>query len=725
MFGTYPIPDRQLANFLKTLQTYEPQVIGLDVFRDLPVEPGYLELKTALEDMENVIGIEKVLPISVPPPPALPPERIGIVDALLDRDGRQRRMLLGTQTEDGFRFSLALLTAEKYLAVAGIPLENGIKDKTTMRFGSAELPRLRQNFGGYVGVNAGGGDVQIMLDFRRHPQPFQVLSFQDIQNGNFNPEWLRGRIILVGVTAPSSQDYFSVATNSMISDRVNWIYGLEIHGHAVSQIISAALDGRSLLKTWSEAWEYIWLISWGVIGICLAKYNRSPLQVLIWLSVSLVIIIGFSYLSLLAGWWIPLIPPILILLLNSLGLTAFYEYDRLIQTKIAAQQQAVSILEKANVQLETRVAERTAQLQQSVTELHQAKEVAEMASRAKGTFLAQMSHELKTPLNAILGFSEIMAKDANLSNSNQERLGLITSSGEHLLSLINDILDLSKLEAGKYELKETDFNLTQLLEMIEGLFRLRIEQKGLKFLLEVSPEIPEYLVGDAPKIRQILINLIGNALKFTHQGSITLRVTCHENADTIGLKFEVEDTGEGIAAEELDKLFVAFLQTQSGKKAKTGTGLGLPISKQLAQLMEGDIKVSSQKGKGSIFRFTAKVKLPSSSSVRKSENSKIGLGATKENKVNKMSSEILNSTSSRDTPSSILSPETISQTLASMPPEWFKELHQATLRLNSRRVTKLLEQIPTEKSDVAKYLISLANNYEFDRLTELLALQRK
>ncbi len=169
--------------------------------------------------------------------------------------------------------------------------------------------------------------------------------------------------------------------------------------------------------------------------------------------------------------------------------------------------------------------------------MHQAKEVAEMASRAKGTFLAQMSHELRTPLNAILGFSQMIARDTTLSISHQERLRLIASSGEHLLSLINDILDLSKLEAGKYELDETDFNLTQLLETIEGLFRLRIEQKGLQFLLELSPEIPDNLVGDAKKLRQILINLVGNALKFTYQGSITLLLIKNiDNQDNLGQK---------------------------------------------------------------------------------------------------------------------------------------------------------------------------------------------
>lgn len=155
--GTYPIPDQQLASMLRELQRHQPRVIGLDLFRDLPVEPGYLELAAAFQEMENLIGIEKVLHPTVASPPALPPDRIGLVDVFLDQDGRQRRMLLGTQTDKGFRFSLALLLAQIYLAKDNILIGNGLRDPSTMRFGNIELPRVRSNFGGYVGANAGGG----------------------------------------------------------------------------------------------------------------------------------------------------------------------------------------------------------------------------------------------------------------------------------------------------------------------------------------------------------------------------------------------------------------------------------------------------------------------------------------------------------------------------------------------------------------------------------------
>ncbi|NER81320.1 MAG: CHASE2 domain-containing protein [Leptolyngbya sp. SIO1D8] len=195
--GTYPIPDQQLVSLLQILQNHQPRVIGVDLFRDLPVEPGHLELATALREMDNVIGIERVLPPLVAPPPSLPTDRIGFVDALLDEDGRQRRGLLGTQTDQGFRFSLALLLAKAYLAAEDIPLSNGLQDPSTMRFGSAELPRIRSNFGGYIGANAGGGDMQTLLNFRQGSHAFRDVTLQDILSGNFDPEWVRDRIILI------------------------------------------------------------------------------------------------------------------------------------------------------------------------------------------------------------------------------------------------------------------------------------------------------------------------------------------------------------------------------------------------------------------------------------------------------------------------------------------------------------------------------------------------
>ncbi|OGV46957.1 MAG: hypothetical protein A2X46_19350 [Lentisphaerae bacterium GWF2_57_35] len=233
-----------------------------------------------------------------------------------------------------------------------------------------------------------------------------------------------------------------------------------------------------------------------------------------------------------------------------------------------------------------------------------AKESAEIANRAKSAFLANMSHEIRTPMNAILGFSQLMMRDVELSSLQKKHLQTINRSGERLLSLINGILELSKIEAGRLALTLAAFDLNGMLDELEMMFRISTDEKNLRFLVERVGSLPPCVVGDENKLLQIFINLIGNAIKFTRSGGVSVRVGVKSRSGmALRLMVEVEDTGAGIAEAEIQKLFQPFEQTESGRKIQMGTGLGLAISREFVRLMGGDISVSSQPNKGSLFQF--------------------------------------------------------------------------------------------------------------------------
>ncbi|MDJ0662004.1 MAG: PAS domain S-box protein [Crocosphaera sp.] len=228
--------------------------------------------------------------------------------------------------------------------------------------------------------------------------------------------------------------------------------------------------------------------------------------------------------------------------------------------------------------------------------LEKAKEKAEAANQAKSQFLANMSHELRTPLNAILGFSQLMSRDAFISEEQKSHLEIINRSGEHLLGLINDVLDISKIEAGRNTLQESNLDLLDFLQSLKNLLQIKAESKGLQLLFNIAPDVPQYIEIDQGKLRQILLNLLGNAIKFTKVGHVSLTVTIEpstSNHDTVTLTFEIQDTGPGIRSEELKLLFKPFQQTETGQKLKQGTGLGLYLSQKFVQLMGGEIKVNS------------------------------------------------------------------------------------------------------------------------------------
>jgi PAS domain S-box-containing protein len=271
---------------------------------------------------------------------------------------------------------------------------------------------------------------------------------------------------------------------------------------------------------------------------------------------------------------------------------------------ITERKRAEDELRKHREHLEDLVKQRTEQLTE-------AKARAEAANRAKSTFLANMSHELRTPLNAVLGFSRLLKSGPDVTPHQQEALDIIVRSGEHLLNLINNVLDMAKIESGRVVLEESEVDLHRLLHEMQSLLGVGAVEKGLRFALDRDPDLPRFVAVDAGKLRQVLLNLLGNAIKYTDSGGVKLcaRLANISGSEEAKVRFEVEDSGPGMSQEDCKRIFFPFVQLGDQAPAHAGTGLGLAICKQYVELMGGQIGVTSKPGKGSVFYFTIPVRL--------------------------------------------------------------------------------------------------------------------
>jgi CHASE2 domain-containing sensor protein/two-component sensor histidine kinase len=475
----YPIPDQALVDLLQKIQSHRPSVIGFDIVRDYVSEKS--QLSQAFQKSSNWIAIERIQMFEgdeekTAAPAGVTPEQIGFVNAMLDQDKSLRRSLLGaSDLNDEYRFSLTARLAMKYLSDRGYELENVSSDPAAFRFGQTELRRFGANTGGYVNADDGGN--QVLINFRSGETPFRTVSLTDIKTGKFKPEWIRDRVVLVGITSVIYKDV--VNSGAIVKPADVSVFGVEIQAHAVSQILSAVLDGRSLLRSLDDGWEYLWIFAWGMLGISLGRINQSPLRILLGLGGTSILLVGVCFGSLLMGWWLPVVPAFMALFLNGAGLTAalFYRYGQDLQMQI---QQRQSVINQTFDAIHSGPLQTLSQLLRTTKEQN-------LSSNELQDKLQQLDEELRAVWESVCRAA--LTQDPHLRLSNAATLDLNASLSEALSEVFYATLQRDLPYFKTLKLKIPD------VEMLDERF-LMLEQKQMicRFVEEAMCNVGKHAI---------------------------------------------------------------------------------------------------------------------------------------------------------------------------------------------------------------------------------------
>jgi adenylate cyclase len=602
--GEYPVSDATLAQLLEQLKQHRPRVIGLNLYRTVPVEPGHAKLLQIFRQTPNLVGVEKALAGAqrIAPPPVLRDRnQYAATDVVLDADGKLRRHLISLRVEDArphTQLTLGSRVALDYLAAQQIQIQT---QGSSIRLGQATFHPLANSTGGYTHADVGG--YQVLANFQ--PDHLPRVSFTEVLSGQVPTQLLQDKIVLIGSTADSIDNLFYTPLTQDVHSR--WS-GVAIHGAMANQMIHAALGEKGLIQGVPDCGLVSWVVIWASLGTWVGWRLRSRHRFILGVLLSSGTIGLSAYLFFLNGWWIIAIAPAV-----AFGSASIISRGHWIWKELNA---AYGVLFVYARTLESKVQERTYELIEQNAALQLANQKAEEANAAKGRFLANVNHELRTPLSIILSCSELLSYDRSLSEKQRSRLDTINHSVKHLLDLINHVLDLSKLDAQANPLEESAIALPDFLRVLEDMFQAQAIAQGLRLTVELAPNLPSWVEADERKLRQVLINLLANALKFTEQGEVKLVGSVSGGQ----LAFVVSDTGIGISEEELKTLFQPFAQTKTGKQLtrksrNQGTGLGLAISQQFVRVMGGEIVVNSVPGEGTTFAFQIPLKVVQLTSV--------------------------------------------------------------------------------------------------------------
>ncbi|MBD1939565.1 CHASE2 domain-containing protein [Microcoleus sp. FACHB-68] len=628
--GKWPIPDTVLAQLLKKVQQQKPRAIGLDIYRDLPVEPGYGELVQVFESTPNLIGIQKVvgygLNQTVAPSPLL--SKLGKTSANdfpWDVDGKIRRGFLYLKGKEGKNvYSLGFKLAWLYLEEEGI--QPKMKNEIQIQLGQAIFTPFETNDGGYVGASAQG--YQILLNYRGPQQTFETVSLADVLENRIKPNLMRDRIVLIGSTAKSVKDYLLTPYSSNLVSIPQPMAGVEIHANMTSQIISAALEGRSLIKTLSEPLEWLWILGWSALGATLTckwrdidgvakiSFLRTGSRIVLFSG----ILIGSGYIAFVGNLWVPVFPALLTLIGATIVKTGYTLWENL---KLSYKQ-----IEEYSRTLEVKVEQRTQELQTKNEELDgtlqqlraaQKQMIAQEKLASLGSLTAGIAHEIRNPLNFVTNFATIsvdLAQELKEEIENQtenleaeaveyineiftdltESVVEIEKQGKRIESILLGMMMHAQQETGKPELTALNSLLAESVQLAYQSFRANKETVEIMLKLQYDEPLGDFYIVPQD-ISKAVVNIINNACYTVNQKKKVLgdKFTPIIEIKAINLEDRAEiyigDNGEGISQDIIDKIFNPFFTT---KPPGEGTGLGLSITHEIiVGQHQGEIKVKS------------------------------------------------------------------------------------------------------------------------------------